>query len=44
MHMCSMYNVYREIIYMMRCFLDFSDDSLTVIFEWAGHNHESHKL
>lgn len=29
-----------QFIYMMRCFLDFSDDSLAVTLEGAGHNHE----
>lgn len=33
-----------QIIYMMRCFLDLSDDSLAVTFEGARHNHEPSKL
>lgn len=36
--------VCRQIIYMMRCFLDFSDDSLAVTLEGARHNHEPSKL
>lgn len=34
----------RQLIYMMRRFLDLSDDSLAVTLEGAGHNHESSKM
>lgn len=36
-YVCS---VCRQLIYMMRCLLDLSDDGLAVTLEGAGHNHE----
>lgn len=37
-------NVCCQLFYMVRCLLDFSDDSLTVTLEGARHNHKAGEL
>lgn len=41
-YMCTV--VSSQVIYMMRCFLDLSDDGLAVTLEGAGHNHEPSEM